>query len=495
MKGSKIILFLILIIFLGGFLRFYSIGKQSFWLDESATALAIKKYSLSDTFYNTIKLGQILPDYYNSNLDLPPYYFILKIWSNIFGINEASLRSFSAIFGVFSIIAVYFLSKELFDKRTGLVASLIFSLNVVMIEYSQEARLYNMLIFIVLLSAYFLIKSLKTSENKYIGAFIIFNIIGIYTHYPFLFFVIFELFFVFFALMKEYTKKRRLKVKKAHVAALSLVVFYIPLVYRILKPKLVASHHLGSFSISNILKLFLQLNTWIYPSESLRDKINSLQFNLFSFSEWFLVVSVVLLAILLFVFVFRNFIKIKNIDDNRLFLMFWLVIPSIVAFSALYKSIMTFGSLKHFIFVVPPYLILAANGLSKLKGKKFMAFVFITAILSIAPIYSYYSNPSKPQYREAVRFLESNADNELIIVNLPSVVVPFNYYSDKLVNVNGANNLEEAERLSSDKNFLWLVLSTKYADSDGKIKPYFDKNYKIHESKFFYGVSLYHYTK
>ena len=484
-----------IIILVGAFLRFYRLADESFWLDESATALSMKKYSLNEIIYNTAKFGQILPGYYNSNLDLPPYYIMLKLWSNAFGLSEFTLRLFSAIFGVLSIIVIFFLSKELFNERTGIITSLIFALSVVMIEYSQEARLYNMLILIVLLSAYFLLKSLKTNKNKYIAGFIISNIAGIYTHYPFLFFVIFELFFISFVSIKNYLKSKKIIVDKIYIAAFSLLLFYIPLVPRLLNPKFVSTHYLGKFSGGSIIRLFLQLNTWIYPSESLRGKLINLQFNLFSFSELLLVISILLLAFLLFIFVLKNFITIKNIDVNKLFLLFWLLIPSIVAFVVLFNTIVTFGSLKYFIFIIPPYLILAANGISAIKSKKTFL-VLLIGLLSIAPLCSYYSNPSKPQYKQAVEFMELNSNNqEKIIVNLPSVTVPFNYYSDKLANIYGINNSDEAKKLSLNSDSLWLVLSTKYADQDGKIKTFLDGQYKLLESKYFYDVSIYHYSK
>ena len=113
-----------------------------------------------------------------------------------------------------------------------------------------------------------------------------------------------------------------------------------------------------------------------------------------------------------------------------------------------------------------------------------------------SPLCSYYTNPSKPQYREAVKFLEDNSNNkENIIVNLPSVIVPLNYYSDKLANFYCINNLEEAKKISSNSDSLWVIFSTKYADQDGKIKNFLDDNYSLLDSKYFYDVSIYHYNK
>ena len=125
MKGKHKLLVSILII--GAVLRFYMIGNESFWVDEATTALSIEKYDLSELINNIYTRGQILPDYLNSNLDFPVYYLGLEMWSNIFGVNEFSLRSFSAIFGILPIFLVYVLSKELFNEKIGLISSFLFS--------------------------------------------------------------------------------------------------------------------------------------------------------------------------------------------------------------------------------------------------------------------------------------------------------------------------------------------------------------------------------
>ena len=270
---------------------------------------------------------------------------------------------------------------------------------------------------------------------------------------------------------------------------------YIPLAYRLLKPKFVATHYIGKFSFGNIIKLFVQMNTWIYPSEQLSTKINTMDFHSFLFLDWTLIISAIVITFLLAIFFLKNFSN-KKMDENKLFLLLWLAIPALIGFFVLYKSIITFGTLRYFIFIVPAYLILAANQISKLEGKKLAILILLIILLSVPQIVSYYSNPSKPQYSDMVRFLETKSEGkDLVIVNLPSVAVPFDYYSDKLENVYGAGNVDDAKKISSNAGNLWLVLSTKYSDPDGKIKSYFNSNYKLLESANFHDVYAYHYAK
>src|SRR3989338_788872 len=109
MKNKKLFLILALILLMGAFLRFHNLGSESFWIDEAATALTLKKYSAAEILSNTVTKGDILPEYYVGNLDLPTYFIILKLWSRLFGLNETSLRALSAIFGTLSIVLIYFL--------------------------------------------------------------------------------------------------------------------------------------------------------------------------------------------------------------------------------------------------------------------------------------------------------------------------------------------------------------------------------------------------
>ena len=118
-------------------------------------------------------------------------------------------------------------------------------------------------------------------------------------------------------------------------------------------------------------------------------------------------------------------------------------------------------------------------------------------ILSILPIYSYYSNPNKPQYREAAFYLQNNIKNgDVVIANVQSIKVPFSYYSDSLSRTYGVSDVDEARAAVDRHNSVWLALSlTKYSDTKGTIKNYFDENYKLSESKKFYNVELHHYSR
>ncbi len=106
----------------------------------------------------------------------PLYYVILKLWTTVFGVNDLALRSMSVLFGVLTIVMIYLVVKELFNKETGAVASLLAAVSPFLTSYSAEARSYSMYGFFIILAVYAII---KRSSFGFLGATLL--VIG--THY------------------------------------------------------------------------------------------------------------------------------------------------------------------------------------------------------------------------------------------------------------------------------------------------------------------------
>ncbi len=76
----------------------------------------------------------------------PPLYFsILWVSGRLIGFGDFAVRVPSIIFGVLLIPLVYLLGKEAYDRKTGAVASIIVSVAPYVLWYSQEARMYELL--------------------------------------------------------------------------------------------------------------------------------------------------------------------------------------------------------------------------------------------------------------------------------------------------------------------------------------------------------------
>jgi len=111
--------YLVVLIFaLALFLRFYQLGSLPPSLTWDEAALGYNAYSLGLDLKD--EFGRFLPlDYLESFGDFKPpvytYFSVLPI--KVFGLNEFSVRFASALFGSLTILATYFLVKELFRKE------------------------------------------------------------------------------------------------------------------------------------------------------------------------------------------------------------------------------------------------------------------------------------------------------------------------------------------------------------------------------------------
>lgn len=72
------------------------------------------------------------------------YYALLHYFSSIFGMSEASLRSFSAITALASIAMLFAAGRAMFGETTGATAAILWAFNPIVILLARRARMYPM---------------------------------------------------------------------------------------------------------------------------------------------------------------------------------------------------------------------------------------------------------------------------------------------------------------------------------------------------------------
>ncbi|MCC6169438.1 MAG: glycosyltransferase family 39 protein [Caldilineaceae bacterium] len=117
-------------------LRLYRLDGSSLWSDEGNTWALVQR-----------SWGQIAHD---AAVDIHPpgYYWLLKLWSGLFGSSAAAIRSFSALLGTALVGMVYAVGRRAAPAASvglGLTAALLAAVNPFQIYYSQEARMYMLL--------------------------------------------------------------------------------------------------------------------------------------------------------------------------------------------------------------------------------------------------------------------------------------------------------------------------------------------------------------
>ena len=88
------------------------------------------------------------------NVHLPAYFFFMHYWMDLVGNSEWILRFPSVILGACAVLMLFFLGKELFGTFTGFVSALLMSLAPEQIYFSQQARMYSLLVLLAISSTY-----------------------------------------------------------------------------------------------------------------------------------------------------------------------------------------------------------------------------------------------------------------------------------------------------------------------------------------------------
>jgi mannosyltransferase len=161
---------IITITILGAILRLYHLTFNSFWLDEFATIM-YSQGSFS-TIWNYMIAGEYNP---------PGFYWIEHIVMSLAGTTEFTMRFIPVIAGILTIPVIYYLGKEMYDEKAGMIAALICTLSPWMIYYSQEARAYSLVILLCALATYYWIEA--TRHGKSPAPFVILLAVSFWLHF------------------------------------------------------------------------------------------------------------------------------------------------------------------------------------------------------------------------------------------------------------------------------------------------------------------------
>lgn len=462
---------LLLVIFLVGLaLRLYDLGSESIWYDE-AISIAVAKLGLID---------QISWSYLQNDNNPLLYYELLHFWVWIFGDSELVARVPSALFGSFSIIAIYMVGKLTFNKNVGLIAALIVAISVFHIQYSQEARAYSLLAFLTLLSFYYYLKIVSSDRRFYVVGYLLSTILMLYTHYyGFLILAAQNIFF-----FGNYLKTRdlgRLSLKKWLTYQIILGTLYLP-----------------GFVLFAKHTIAIQGGFWL-PEPTLN--AISRTFIVFSGSS-LLCLVLVIFSLLSFV----SFFQLKNRSDpdklnlstsNRLYLLLlWLFVPILLPFllSLFSTPILLY---RYIIGASLAFYLLAAIGIV-LTGKRtlILTSILLIIVFSYLNLEKYYGSVDKYQWRETISFIEDNASSGDYIAVYPRFEIESaNYYkkrddvhylamSDELIIVADIGN----------KN-LWLVLADHAQTQKQAFEKVMNERYKLVDQKKYKSLNLYKYHK
>jgi uncharacterized membrane protein len=405
---------LALILVVGLVLRVVQIGSDGLWLDE-AYSVALAHMSIIDMVKATA-----------SDVHPPLYYFLLHYWVMAFGDSEIVVRLLSVVFGIAAIVMIYELGRLLFNREVGLVGALVLALSVFQIFYSQDARMYSLLVLLSLLSLYFFVLYLQRPSRLILVAYVLVTVLLLYTDVYGLFVVIVENVYLLGLFAISPAARRFLRIKEWIVLQSAIFVLFAPWIVIILRQIIVSRQRLWQLTVPSLETL-------------------QASFVAYSGSLW-LLISFCALAIICIITLalagrwkpWKRIFKLESASSAgsvvpHVLLPLWVVVIVAVPFviSQVYPMFETHSAIAASVAL---FLLVAAGTVSiRQRHTKVLVLVFIV-LLSGAALCDYYTAPTtmttlswslmdvlkpKPQIREAVQYISANAQPGDLILYFP----------------------------------------------------------------------------
>lgn len=476
-KTKSINLVLFTILCCATILRLYHLDFQSAWLDEIHTLKeSYPKLPLKE-FNEIIMFREGIPHF---------YFLTIRFLATIFGHGIFICRMVSAISGIASVGMIYLVGKELLNQRAGYIAAILLTVNMMHIEYSQEARSYAMLTFFILIAVYRLLVLLR--ELNYKNAIILGICTGLITNAQPVGLLNVGLIFVtlFIVLLSSKTKEERKKIfLLSSVAGIFALIVFSP-VYRIVaKAADYKSFWVEAPTAKNIKQVFIDLMGktpllfWCYIA----------LIGLFVFYSLFLIIKKN-----------QSFEK-RKVAFGLMFLILWVLLDAGVLIVKSYGPTSMILD-RYFIGVLPAFILMAALGLAHLPSKYMSnALVLTLTTLSLYTLLikkEYYTKITKSQFDKVTDVInENNKNHDKIISSWGWLMC---YYLDRDNTNMLVTEMDLSSYLTSVRNNAMAKESFWYLD--GNSKPisiswqdqiFLDENYTLKENVEKYDAWTRHY--
>ena len=426
---KNILLLSILIISVGALLRYYQINFENYWFDEiNDFWVTDPNISLDATFFRRESIGDVSPYLWES---------LLKMYFKIFGYVPEIGRYLPLFFGILSIPFIGMLSYQVKKDNSFLLAILLISINIYLIKYSQETRVYSLVFLLATINLIFYYKmiSLDLTFSKKIYIFLLFtgsSILNFFTH-PFLLIIFFSqvacTIYAFFIL-----KNKNLLF---FLSIPFILIIYIFINYDYLLSNL------------TITDYFIKHENWKF------------YYN-FYFSRFFgsKIMGLIYLSTLIFLIIrFRK--KILFTSNNYLPLIFILFFSYIIP--------LLYGLIRHpilidryIIFVLIPIIILISSLIIEIDNKKLRIFLLVF-ILVPTLINNYieikYRINTKPEFTKIIDNLKEHENKNISIytTNEPDTKMIESYIKSTKKFKNKNLNILNINNLPSDIKAIWVI--------------------------------------
>jgi len=309
----------------------------------------------------------------------PPLYNISEhIWFQVFGNSEISIRALSFLYFVTAAIFVYKIGAFLWDKKTGILSSILAFSNPFFFIYAFEGRMYSMLAASVTASMYFFIK------RNWIF-YIISTTLALYSHH----FSIFALIVQGMWFIKETISKRKKTAILMLKSFIIIGILYAPWIIPLFKQtKMVGS---GFWLATPTLQDLKEL-VYKYLAQGISHPLSKIAL--------YQVGAILVLR------------RWRKDIPKTFFLASWFAIPILLTWIISQKFQSIFFD-RYLLYTIPAAMLILASQRSKISS-----FFILTLIVSFAIIDSYYFiHPTKLPFRDLANYVKENQRKEDSLIN------------------------------------------------------------------------------
>jgi 4-amino-4-deoxy-L-arabinose transferase-like glycosyltransferase len=358
-------------------LRLYGLDKESFWFDDSFSAL-IATQPLSISFQSLLEEGL-----HHS----PLFYILLRPFASL-GFSEFNIRLLPVLLGVISVPMIAELGRVIHSTRVGILVACLLVINPFHAWYSREARMYSLLFLASTGSMLFFCKYFfqKANWRNWIGmAF--FTAIGLNTHH-FAFYLPLIQFFFILSTFKQNYPLFRYWVFAQIFAGLSL----LPWLYVVIRN--------GQYFASSATQL----------TPILGDILTTLWNFSIGYTQEITVMVLFSLGLMVFIFIFG----FGSITPQKLLLLIWLVVPIVMTYLISLRLPMYVD--RYLIISLPAFLLILAISMFGINNSVWRwiigLLVISTMLLGLWKVYNDTDVYSRADWRSLGEFLDHHVNPE-----------------------------------------------------------------------------------
>ncbi|MGI9028321.1 MAG: glycosyltransferase family 39 protein [Candidatus Saccharimonadales bacterium] len=343
------------------------------------------------------------------DVHVPLYHLILHFWQVFVGQSVESVRLLSFIFFALTIPFVYLLARRVLSVNWSLFVVFLFSFSPFMNWYANEARMYTLLALVATISQYYFVRLIESKGQKGWLGYTLSAVIGVYTHYFFLFNLIAQGLFFLFNRKKFATGT----LKKFILLAILLLIELAP--WRLYFLSLGSGGNTSpNLPLPSTVDFFN-----VYSQFSFGFQNNGI--NTVLVSMWPILVIVSLLSVKYG----------QKLTTKMGYIMVAAFVPILLAFGLSYVLSPFFLS-RYMVACIVPVTILVVWFISNYRKSLSLAVsTVLVALLVVFSLQQYLSNttPVKEDFRAAAEELNSKTTaRDNVILSTPFTVYPFEYY-------------------------------------------------------------------